>query len=155
MMSTVGCPTCDFHRTMSTVGCPTYDVNLTMSTVRCPPRYDVQRITSNVRRPTYDVQRTMSKVQCPSWPTHVFLLQRDGSRQMYSNFSSRLYPLAQNRGTILMGIAVWRFSEKPRIVIFVRNIVRHVRNDRNIGNVHNVWNISGPCEHCSGTTRLP
>ena len=40
------------------------------------------------------------------------LSQRDGFRQPYSNFSNRRYPLAQNRGTILMGIAVWRVTEK-------------------------------------------
>ena len=38
--------------------------------------------------------------------TSVFS-QRDGFRQPYSNFSNRPYPHVQNRGTILMGIAVW------------------------------------------------
>ena len=42
------------------------------------------------------------------WP------HRDGFRQPYSNFSNRPDPLAQNRGTILMGIAVWRVAEKPK-----------------------------------------
>ena len=46
------------------------------------------------------------------------LSQRDGFRQPYSNFSNRQYPLAQNRGTILMGIAVWRVAEKTQIAIF-------------------------------------
>ena len=83
-------------------------------------------------------------------PSAMGFQQRDGFRQPYSNFSKRRYPLAQKRGTILMGMAVWRVTEKPKIAIFVRNIVRHARNVRN---VRNVRNISGPWEHCSGTTR--
>ena len=38
---------------------------------------------------------------------------RDGSRQQYSNFSNRPHPPKQNRGAVLMGIAVWRVVEKP------------------------------------------
>ena len=38
---------------------------------------------------------------------------RDGSRQPYSNFSNRPHPLRQNRGAVLMGIAVWRVTAKP------------------------------------------
>ena len=51
--------------------------------------------------------------------TTSVLSQRDGFRQPYSNFSNQRYPLAQNRGTILMGIGVWRVVEKSKIVIFV------------------------------------
>ena len=39
---------------------------------------------------------------------------RDGSRQPYSNFSNRPHPPRQNRGAVLMGIAVWRVTEKPK-----------------------------------------
>ena len=39
---------------------------------------------------------------------------RDGSRQPYSNFSNRLQPSTQNRGAVLMGIAVWRVTDKPK-----------------------------------------
>ena len=42
---------------------------------------------------------------------------RDGFRQPYSNFSNRPYLLAQNRGTILMGIVLWRVTENPKIAI--------------------------------------
>ena len=35
---------------------------------------------------------------------------RDGSRQPYSNFSNRPHPPRQNRGAVLMGIAVWRVT---------------------------------------------
>ena len=59
--------------------------------------------------------------------TRVFS-KRDGFRQPYSNFSNRQYDLPQHRGTILMGIAVWRVTGKPKITTLVRNIVRHVRN---------------------------
>ena len=52
--------------------------------------------------------------------TTSVLSQRDGFRQPYSNFSNRQYPHVQNRGTILMGIAIWRVAEKTKIVIFVR-----------------------------------
>ena len=37
---------------------------------------------------------------------------RDGSRQPYSNFSNRPHPPRQNRGAVLMGIAVWRVAEQ-------------------------------------------
>ena len=47
------------------------------------------------------------------------LSRRDGFQQPYSNFSNRPRPLAQNRGTILMGIAVWPVDEKTQIAIFV------------------------------------
>ena len=88
---------------MSTAQCPTYDVHRTVSNVRCPP-HNVQRTMS-----TSDVQRTMS-ILAKTWG----LSQRDGFRQPYSNFSNRPYPLAQNRGTILMGIAVWRVTDKTQ-----------------------------------------
>ena len=39
---------------------------------------------------------------------------RDGSRQPYSNLSNRPHPPRQNRGAVLMGIAVWRVTEKPK-----------------------------------------
>ena len=39
---------------------------------------------------------------------------RDGSRQPYSNFPNRPHPPRQNRGAVLMGIAVWRVTEKPK-----------------------------------------
>ena len=39
---------------------------------------------------------------------------RDGSRQPYSNFSNRPHPPRQNRGAVLMGMAVWRVTEKPK-----------------------------------------
>ena len=51
--------------------------------------------------------------------TTSVLSQREGFRQPYSNFSNRPHPLAQNRGTILMGIAVWRVAEKAKIAIWV------------------------------------
>ena len=51
--------------------------------------------------------------------TTSVLSQRDGFRQPYSNFANRPHPLAQNRGTILMGIAVWRVAEKAKIAIWV------------------------------------
>ena len=40
---------------------------------------------------------------------------RDGFWHWYSNFWNRPYPLAQNRGTILMGIAVWRVTIQPKV----------------------------------------
>ena len=43
--------------------------------------------------------------------------RRDGCRQAYGNFSNRPYPLAQNRGTIRMGIVLWRVIENPTIMI--------------------------------------
>merc|ERR1739841_386928 len=39
---------------------------------------------------------------------------RDGSRQPYSNFSNRPHTPRQNRGAVLMSIAVWRVTEKPK-----------------------------------------
>ena len=42
---------------------------------------------------------------------------RDGSRQPYSNFSNRPHPPRQNRGAVLMGIAVWRVTEKPKKIM--------------------------------------
>ena len=39
---------------------------------------------------------------------------RDGSRQPYSNFSNRPHTPRQNRGAVLMGIAVWRVTEKAK-----------------------------------------
>ena len=41
-------------------------------------------------------------------------MESDGSRQPYSNFSNRPHPPRQNRGAVLMGIAVWRVTEKPK-----------------------------------------
>ena len=41
-------------------------------------------------------------------------MESDGSRQPYSNFSNRPHPPRQNRGAVLMGIAVWRVAEKPK-----------------------------------------
>ena len=40
-------------------------------------------------------------------------INSDGSRQPYSNFSNRPHPPRQNRGAVLMGIAVWRVTERP------------------------------------------
>ena len=45
--------------------------------------------------------------------------QHDGFRHPYSNFSNRPHPLAQNRGSILMGIVLWRVAEKAKIAIRV------------------------------------
>ena len=41
-----------------------------------------------------------------------------GFRQPKGNFSNRPHPPAQTRDTILMGRAVWRVTEKPKIGIF-------------------------------------
>ena len=51
--------------------------------------------------------------------TTSVLSQRDGFRQPYSNFSNRLYPLAQDRGTIPMGIVLWRVTENQKIAFWV------------------------------------
>ena len=55
---------------------------------------------------------------CPLYRRHLSRLNntcnRDGSRQPYSNFSNRPHPPRQNRGAVLMGIAVWRVTEKPK-----------------------------------------
>ena len=45
-------------------------------------------------------------------------MESDGSRQPYSNFSNRPHPPRQNRGAVLMGIAVWRVTENPKIAIW-------------------------------------
>ena len=52
---------------------------------------------------------------------YLFCPSAMGFRQPYSNFSNRWYPLAQNRGTIPMGIAVWRAAEKAKIAIFAEH----------------------------------
>ena len=43
--------------------------------------------------------------------TTSVLSQRDGFQQPYNNLSNRPHPLAQNRSTILLDIAVWRVVE--------------------------------------------
>ena len=56
----------------------------------------------------------------PSWPPSAWLgvrPDRDGFGQWYNNFSNRPHPLVQNRGTILMGIVLWRVTENPKIAI--------------------------------------
>ena len=61
----------------------------------------------------------MLSLSMPILATTSVLSQRDGFRQPYSNFSNRPHPRAQNRGTILMGTAVWRVAEKAKIAIWV------------------------------------
>ena len=58
--------------------------------------------------------RTLSDLD---WGQISVMSHRDGFRQPYSNFSNRPHPLAQNRGTILMGIVLWRVTENPKIAI--------------------------------------
>ena len=62
-------------------------------------------------------RRSMSHVVRPGLEQTSRMSHRDGFRQPYSNFSNRLYPLAQNRGTIIMGIVLRRFTENPNIAI--------------------------------------
>ena len=60
-----------------------------------------------------------AELTSPNFNILTLCSQRDGFRQPYSNFSNRPHPLAQNRGTILMGIAVWRVAEEAKIAIWV------------------------------------
>ena len=62
--------------------------------------------------------RSVSHVVRPGLDQTSGMSHRDGFRQPYSNFSNRPYALAQNRGTILMGIVLWRVTENPQIAIF-------------------------------------
>ena len=62
-------------------------------------------------------RRSMSHVVRPGLEQTTGMSHRDGFRQPYSNFSNRPYPLAQNRGTILMGIVLRRVTENSKIAI--------------------------------------
>ena len=62
-------------------------------------------------------RRSVSHVVRPGLEQTSGVSHRDGFRQPYSNFSNRPQPLAQNRGTILMGIVLWRVTENPEIAI--------------------------------------
>ena len=59
-------------------------------------------------------RRSVSHVVRPGLEQTSGMSHRDGFRQPHSNFSNRPYPLAQNRGTILMGIVLWRVTENPQ-----------------------------------------
>ena len=68
------------------------------------------------RAPAFRVAR------CQTWTIldsgqSPMMSHRDAFFHWYSNFSNRPYPLAQNRGTILMGIVLWRVTENPKIAI--------------------------------------
>ncbi len=70
-----------------------------------------------------DICRVSAEDICPVSTTHCLCvrnrprarqMESDVSRQPHSNFSSRPHPPRQNRGAVLMGIAVWRVIEKPK-----------------------------------------
>ena len=83
-----------------------------------PPWTDEVRLSLSMHELSLSMPEPMLSLSMLILATTSVLSQRDGFRQPYSNFSNRQYPLAQNRGTILMGIAVWRVAEKPKIAIF-------------------------------------
>ena len=62
-------------------------------------------------------RRYLSHVVRPRLEQTSGITHRDGFRQPYSSFSNRPHPLAQNRGTILMGIVLWRVTENPKFMI--------------------------------------
>ena len=82
------------------------------------PWTDEVRLSLSMHELSLGMPEPMLSLSMLILATTSVLSQRDGFRQPYSNFSNRPHPLAQNRGTIIMGIAVWRVAEKAKIAIW-------------------------------------
>ena len=77
-----------------------------------PPWTDEVRLSLSMHELSLSMPEPMLSPSMLILATKSVFYQRDGFRQPYSNFSNRPDPHAQNRGTILMGIAVWRVTIK-------------------------------------------